>query len=75
MKSSDKYPLEEAVEVIEFLVGGFDEGKCGRSFKRKQLVVLAIEKVIDKKGKATIGRACAKTIDNTSAKQFNPFFE
>lgn len=44
MKNSDKYPLEEAVEVDEFLVGGFDENEKGRSLELKQLVVLGIEK-------------------------------
>lgn len=75
MKSSDKYPLEEQVEVDEFLVGGFNEGERGRSLESKQLVVLAVEKVVDKKGKITIGRAYAKVIQNASAKQFKPFFE
>lgn len=75
MKSSDKYPLEEAVEVDEFLVGGFDENEQGRSLGSKQLVVLGIEKVVDKKGKATIGRAYAKVIENASAKELKPFFE
>jgi hypothetical protein len=35
--------------VGEFLVGGFDENEVGRSIKSKQLVVLGIEKVFDKK--------------------------
>jgi transposase-like protein len=75
MKSSDQYPLGEAVEVDEFLVGGFDENKRGRSLESKQLVVLAVEKVIDKNGKTTIGRAYAKVIDNASALELKPFFE
>src|ERR1035437_5953072 len=37
MKSSNKYPLEMKVEVDEFLVGGFDEDKQGRSPDAKQL--------------------------------------
>ena len=32
IKSSDKYSLEEAVEVDESLVGGFDENEQGHSF-------------------------------------------
>jgi transposase-like protein len=75
MKSSDKHPLEGEVEVDEFLVGGFDENERGRSLESKQLVVLAVEKVIDKKGNATIGRAYAKVIENASAAQLTPFFE
>lgn len=75
MKSSNKYPLETKVEVDEFLVGGFDENKQGRSPDAKQLVILGIEKVINKKKKITIGRAYAKVIENASAKEFKPFFE
>jgi transposase-like protein len=75
MKSSDAYPLEEEVEVDEFLVGGFDENDRGRSLESKQLVVLAVEKVVDKKGNCTIGRAYAKVIGNGSAAELHPFFE
>lgn len=75
MKSSDQYPLEAVVEVDEFLVGGFDENERGRSLESKQLVVLAVEKVIDKNGKTTIGRAYAKVIENASAMELKPFFE
>ncbi|MCO5949372.1 hypothetical protein NAF19_20915 [Mucilaginibacter sp. RT5R15] len=57
MKSSGKHPLSGAVEVDEFLLGGFSEGERGRTHGSKDLVVLAIEKVKDKKGKITIGRA------------------
>lgn len=74
MKSSDKYLLEEEVEVDEFLVGGFNENEVGRSLESKQLVVLGVEKIIDKKGNVTIGRAYAKVIENASAKELRPFF-
>jgi len=75
MKSSNKYPLGTKVEVDEFLVGGFDENKQGRSPDAKQLVILGIEKVTDKKGEIRIGRAYAKVIENASGKEFKPFFE
>lgn len=75
MKSSNQYPLETKVEVDEFLVGGFDENKQGRSPDAKQLVVIGVEKVMDKKGKVTIGRAYAKVIENASAKELKLFFE
>jgi len=75
MKSSDKFPLEGVVEVDEFLVGGFDANERGRSLASKQLVVLAVEKVIDQNGKVTIGRAYAKVIENASSEQLKPFFE
>ena len=47
-------------------VGGFDENTRGRSLASKQLVVLALEKVVNKKGKITIGRAYAKVIQDAS---------
>jgi len=75
MKSSDKFPLEEDVDVDEFLVGGFDENERGRSLESKQLVVLAVEKVINKKGEITIGRAYARVIENASSEELKPFFE
>jgi transposase-like protein len=75
MASSDKHPLGDVVEVDEFLVGGFAENERGRSLESKQLVVLAVEKVKDKKGKTTIGRAYAKVIENASAESLKPFFE
>lgn len=75
MESSGKYPLEETVEVDEFLVGGFDENQPGRSNESKQLVVLGIEKVVDKDGNETIGRAYAKVIKNGSTDNLKPFFE
>ena len=75
MKSSDKYKLKNEIEVDEFLIGGFDPHKPGRSHGAKQLVVLAVEKVINKKGEVAIGRAYAKVIDNASSKELKPFFE
>jgi transposase-like protein len=75
MESSGKYPLEDQVEVDEFLVGGFDENQPGRSNASKQLVVLGVEKVEDKKGKQTIGRAYARAIQSGSAENLKPFFE
>lgn len=75
MKSSNKYPLEEIVEVDEFLVGGFDENEPGRSLESKQLVILGVEKVVDKKGKTTIGRAYAKVIQSAATKELKPFFD
>ena len=75
MKSSEQYDLTNQVEVDEFLVGGFEADTPGRSHGKKGLVVLAIERVTDKNGKETIGRAYAKTIDNSSAKSLETIFE
>lgn len=75
MQSSNNYPLSNDVEVDEFLVGGMEEGMQGRSHGKKRLVVLAIEKVKDKKGNDTIGRAYAKVVESGATKDFEPFFE
>ena len=75
MKSSNNFPLEEEVQVDEFLVGGLEEGKQGRSHGKKSLVVLAVEKIKDKDGIDTIGRAYARVIDTASAEDLKPFFE
>ena len=75
MKSSEQYTLEGDVEVDEFMVGGFEPDAPGRTHGKKSLVVLAIEKVINKKGKETIGRAYAKTIDDASAKSLKSIFD
>jgi transposase-like protein len=75
MKSSDTLPLEQEVEVDEFLVAGFDENERGPSLESKQLVVLAVEKVVDKKGNSAIRRAYAKVIQKASATALQAFFE
>ena len=75
MKSSESYDLEGAIEVDEFMVGGLEPEAPGRTPGDKALVVLAIEKVITKKGKESIGRAYARTIDNGSAKSLQTIFE
>lgn len=74
MKSSEKHPLEGSVEVDEFMVGGFEPGSPGRSHGKKRLVVISIEKVVNKKNKETIGRAYAQVIEAASAKEFKSFF-
>lgn len=75
MKSSEKFDLEGAIEVDEFMVGGLEPRAPGRTLGDKALVVLAIEKVITKKGKESIGRAYARTIDNASAKSLQTIFD
>lgn len=58
----------------EFLVGGFAENEHGRrSLKIKQLVLLAVKKVINKKVNTSIGKACGKVIENASAGPLKPF--
>lgn len=75
MKSSEQNDLEGLVEVDEFLVGGFEADAPGRTHGKKSLVVLAVEKVVDKKGNETLGRAYAKPIDDGSAESLKAIFE
>lgn len=75
MKSSGKHRLTGEVEVDEFLVGGFSPGKPGRSLESKELVVLAIEKVTNKKGEVTLGRAYARVIGDASADSLKAIFD
>ncbi|MEP7168679.1 MAG: IS1595 family transposase, partial [Bacteroidota bacterium] len=75
MKSSGAHPLEDQVEVDEFLVGGLEKEKRGRSHGKKRLVVLAIERVTNKKGKETLGRAYSQTIVTSSAEELADFID
>ncbi len=75
MKSSEQFDLEGTVEVDEFMIGGLEPGAPGRTPGGKALVVLAIEKVITKKGKESIGRAYARTINDGSAKSLQTIFD
>lgn len=70
MQSSQRYPLDGEIHVDEFLIGGAEENKRGRSKGKKRLVVLALEKL--PKG---VGRAYAQIIEHASAKEFEAFFK
>lgn len=43
MQSSGHKKLQEKVDADEFFVGGFEEGKVGRSEGKKKQVVIGIE--------------------------------
>lgn len=75
MKSSEIFDLTGNVDVDEFVVGGLEPANPGRSHGKKGLVVLGIEKVIDKKGKETIGRAYARVIRKSDAENLNKLFD
>jgi len=50
MKSSDKYPMQGTVHVDEFVVGGIEESRKGRSYKtNKSKAIIAVE-LTDKNG-------------------------
>ena len=68
MKSSLKSPLTGLVHADEFVIGGPEEGKRGRSKGAKKLIVLALEIVDD-----GVGRAYAEVIENSSAKELGSF--
>ena len=68
MQSSMQNPLEGLVHVDEFLVGGPEEQKRGRSLGSKKLVVVALE--VTKDG---VGRAYAGIIEHASSKELGAF--
>lgn len=72
MESSKKHPMEGLVHVDEFVVGGIEEKKPGRSYKtNKTKAVVAVELT----GKHRIKRVYVKAIDDYSAKSLTPIFE
>ena len=75
MQSSNQHPLSNVLEIDEFSIGGHEKGKPGRSDGKKKKVILAVETVLDKKERLTIGRAYARIIEDYSADSFKPFFE
>ncbi len=70
MKSSELHPLKGSVDVDEFLVGGPEEGKQGRSHGKKKLVVIALERLSQDR----FGRSYMRLIEKSSTNEFRPFF-
>lgn len=68
MASSLKYPLNRIVHVDEFMIGGPEDGKRGRSKGNKKLIVLAVEILED-----GVGRAYAEIIEHASSKELGAF--
>ncbi len=71
IKSSEQFPLENAVHVDEFEIGTPQKGEQGRSKSEKKVkVVIAIE---ERDGKA--GRGYAKIIEDYSSDSLRPIFD
>lgn len=72
MKSSESQPIKGNVHVDEFVIGGKEEGKVGRSYQsKKKKIVCAVE--LTDKGK--VKRMYSMKIDNYSAKELNNIFD
>ena len=70
MASSLQYPLEGLVHVDEFMIGGPEEQKRGRTKGAKKLIVIVLE-VLD----TGVGRAYAEVIENASSKELGGFLK
>ena len=72
MKSSGKHPMDGTVHIDEFVIGGKEKGKVGRSYdSKKKKIVTALE--LTDKGK--VKRMYALKIDNFSAKELGTIFD
>ncbi len=72
MSSSGNFPIDGIVHVDEFVVGGKEEGKVGRSYNsKKKKVVCAVE--LTEQGK--VKRMYSMKIDNYSAKELETLFK
>jgi len=72
MKSSENHPMDGTVHIDEFVVGGREKGKVGRSYNSKKKKVVSAVELTDK-GK--IKRMYALKIDNFSSKELEKIFE
>lgn len=71
MKSSENHPMDGKIHIDEFVVGGKEEGKVGRSYdSKKKKAVCAVE--LTDRGK--IKRMYALGIDNFSSKELGKIF-
>jgi len=72
MKSSETMPMDGVVHIDEFVIGGKEDGKPGRSYDTsKKKVVCAVELTDDGKVK----RMYAMKIDNYSSKELRKLFD
>ena len=71
MKSSEKHPISGNVHIDEFVVGGKEKGKIGRSYNSKKKKIVASLELTDK-GK--VKRMYALKIDNFSHRELKKIF-
>lgn len=72
MRSSETHPMEGVVHVDEFVVGGKEDSKPGRSYdSKKKKLVCAVELTVEGKVK----RMYAMKIDNYSSKELRHIFD
>jgi len=72
MKSSENHPMKGKVEVDEFVLGGHEKGKVGRSYDaKKKKAVCAVEYTDEGKVK----RMYSLSIDNFSATELKKIFD
>lgn len=72
MKSSGDHPMDGEVHIDEFVVGGKELGKVGRSYDSKKKKIVCALQLTDK-GK--VKRMYALKIDNFSSKELKLIFE
>ncbi len=72
MKSSGKHPMDGTVHIDEFVVGGREKGKVGRSYdSKKKKAVCAVQLTEDGK----VRRMYSMRIDNFSGKELKKMFD
>lgn len=72
MKSSENYPMVGNIHIDEFVVGGKEEGKVGRSYdSKKKKAICAVEPTEEGK----IKRIYALRIDDFSSTQLGKIFD
>ena len=72
MRSSGQHPIDGTVHIDEFVIGGKEKGKVGRSYdSKKKKIVCAVE--LTEEGK--VKRMYSMKIENYSAKELKKMFE
>jgi len=72
MKSSGNHPIEGRVHIDEFVIGGKEEGKIGRSYdSKKKKIICAVE--LTEEGK--VKRMYSMKIENYSTKELKKLFD